>query len=331
MLPVADRPVLLHILDRIREAGVTDVGIIAGENMDQISSILGNGNDIGLQLTYLHQEKPLGLAHAVITAQDFLDRDPFLMFLGDIFLDGHIMKETQRFREDPEVSRILLTHVSDPRELGVVELDDNGRPTRLREKPGRPTSNVVLTGIYFFSEAMHQAVWSISPGDRGELEITDAIQWLIDRGHPVEADMVDGGWKDTGNPSDLLDVNRRELRKLHGEIHGDVDTASSLHGEVRIAEGSTVIRSRIHGPVTIGHNCVITDSTIGPFTSVSEGSRITSASVENSIVLAHATVHGVGDISASLIGRHAEVRRASSSTTKHTFVIGDHSGAEVRG
>ncbi|MFI7007330.1 glucose-1-phosphate thymidylyltransferase [Streptomyces sp. NPDC050145] len=329
LVPVANKPVLFYGLEAIAEAGVTDVGIIVGDTAQEIREAVGDGSKQGVDVTYIPQEAPLGLAHAVLIARDFLGDDPFVMFLGDNFIVGGISGLVDAFRADRPDARILLTRVPDPTAFGVAELDGAGRVVGLEEKPARPKSDLALVGVYLFSPLIHEAVRSISPSRRGELEITDAIQWLIDQGRDVRSTTISGYWKDTGNVTDMLEVNRTVLETLTPGIEGSVDEASEVIGRVRIDAGTRVTASRIVGPAVIGSGTVISNSYIGPFTSIAEDCRVEDSEIEYSIVLRGASLVGVRRIEASLIGHDVEVTPAPRHPAAHRLVLGDHSKVQI--
>ena len=329
LVPVANKPVLFYGLEAIAACGITEVGVVVGETAGEIRDAVGDGSAFGLSVTYIPQERPLGLAHAVLIARDFLADDDFVMYLGDNFIVGGIDHVVDEFREQRPDAQILLTRVPDPTTFGVAELDGNGRVIGLEEKPSTPKSDLALVGVYLFSPLIHEAVRKIQPSDRGELEITDAIQWLIDERLHVRSTTITGYWKDTGNVDDMLEVNRAVLESTEPEIVGSVDAASQIIGRVRIEKGAMVTRSRIVGPAIIGAGCVITDSYVGPFTSVSDGCRIEASEIEFSIVLRNASIRGVRRIEASLIGREVDVTPAPSVPAAHRFVLGDHSKVQI--
>ncbi|MCX4830340.1 glucose-1-phosphate thymidylyltransferase [Streptomyces sp. NBC_01016] len=329
LVPVANKPVLFYGLEAIAEADIIEVGIIVGDTAEEIREAVGDGGQFGLKVTYIPQASPLGLAHAVSIAEEFLGDDDFVMYLGDNFVVGGIRNLVDAFRAERPDAQILLTRVLDPSAFGVAELDDHGQVVGLEEKPIRPKSDLALVGIYLFTPAIHEAVRSIEPSWRGELEITDAIQWLIDQGSPVRSTAITGYWKDTGNTADMLEVNRSVLDTLEPAVHGRVDDRSELIGRVVIEEGAEVIGSRIVGPVVIGEDTVVRDAYIGPYTSVSANCRIEQSEIEYSIVLRGSSVRGVRRVEASLIGRDVEVTPAPRVPSAHRLVLGDHSKVQI--
>ncbi|MDQ0746250.1 glucose-1-phosphate thymidylyltransferase [Streptomyces africanus] len=329
LVPVANKAVLFYGLESIAEAGITDVGMIVGDTAAEIEEAVGDGSQFGLKVTYIPQERPLGLAHAVLIARDYLGDDDFVMYLGDNFIVGGITDLVDEFRGNRPDAQILLTRVADPRAFGVAELDHSGQVIGLEEKPDRPKSDLALVGVYLFTPLIHEAVRAIEPSWRGELEITHAIQHLIDSRADVRSTVITGYWKDTGNVGDMLEVNRMVLEGVDRRIDGDVDTTSETIGRVVVEEGARIVNSRIVGPAVIGSGTVISNSYVGPFTSIAENCRITDSEVEFSIVLRDSSIQGVGRIEASLIGRHVEVTPAPSVPSAHRFVLGDHSKVQI--
>lgn len=329
LVPVANKPVLCYGLEAIAETGITSVGIIVGKTADEIRAVVGDGSAFGLEVTYIPQERPLGLAHAVLIARDYLAEDDFVMYLGDNFIVGGIKEQVDEFRANRPDAQILLTRVSNPREFGVVELNADGQVKSLTEKPEFPKSDLALAGIYLFTPAIHEAVRAIAPSGRGELEITDALQWLIDERKNVRAVMVCGYWKDTGNVADMLEVNRLVLESIEPEVAGTVDGNSQIIGRVRIERGAQVRESRIVGPTIIGASTVVTGSYVGPFTSVAEDCRIEDSEIEYSIMLRDSVLTSVRRIQASLIGRAVLVAAAPRNLSAHQLVLGDHSRIKI--
>ncbi|MCX5054080.1 MULTISPECIES: glucose-1-phosphate thymidylyltransferase [unclassified Streptomyces] len=329
LVPVANKPVLFYGLEAIAEAGITEVGIIVGDTAEEIREAVGDGSAFGLDATYIPQTAPLGLAHAALIAREFLGEDDFVMYLGDNFVVGGITDLVDGFRTERPQAQILLTKVANPTAFGVAELDAAGRVVGLEEKPRHPKSDLALVGVYLFTPAVHEAVRSIKPSGRGELEITDALQWMIDAGRDVRSTMISGYWKDTGNVSDMLEVNRSVLETLERRVDGTVDDHSELIGRVRVEAGAKVTGSRIVGPAVVGANTVITDSYVGPFTSIADDCRIQDSEIEYSIMLRDSSVSGVRRVEASLIGRNVEVTPAPRRPAAHRFVLGDHSKVQI--
>ena len=329
LVPVANKPVLFYGLEAIRDAGITEVGIVVGDTEPAIRSAVGSGQDFGLEVTYIRQSAPLGLAHAVLVARPFLGDDDFVMYLGDNFIVGGIAPLVEEFRQSRPDAHIMLTSVADPRQFGVAELDRTGQVIGLEEKPDRPRSNLALVGVYMFTSAVHEAVAALTPSRRGELEITEAIEELMASGHKVTSTIISGYWKDTGNVADMLEVNRMVLESVEPAVDGEVDPASELIGRVVIGTGARITGSRIVGPVIIGAGTEVTGSYIGPFTSVAPGCVIADSEIEYSIVLAGASIRGVRPIEASLIGHDVDVTPAPPVRQAHRLVLGDHSKVQI--
>ncbi|GAB2443553.1 glucose-1-phosphate thymidylyltransferase [Streptosporangium sandarakinum] len=329
LVPVANKPVLFYGLEAIGAAGIREVGIVVGDTQAEIESAVGDGSAFGLQVTYLRQQAPLGLAHAVLIARDYLGDDDFVMYLGDNFIVGGIDDIVARFARERPDAQIMLTRVGDPRQFGVAELDADGRVVGLEEKPAAPKSDLALVGVYLFTPAIHEAVAGLKPSWRGELEITDAIQWLIEEGRRVSSTVITGYWKDTGNVTDMLEVNRLVLESLEPRVNGRADAASELIGRVAVEAGAVVERSRIVGPAVIGAGTRVVDSYVGPFTSIAAGCLISGSEIEYSIVLPRSSIRGVSRIEASLIGHDVEVTPAPAIPRAHRLVLGDHSKVQI--
>ena len=329
LVPVANKPVLFYGLEAIQDAGITDVGLIVGDTAAEIQSAVGDGSAFGIRTTYIRQDAPLGLAHAVLVARDFLGEDDFVMYLGDNFIVGGITGLIERFRRERPQALIMLTEVSDPRAFGVAELDAVGQVIGLEEKPKEPKSNLALVGVYMFTPAIHEAVRNLKPSWRGELEITEAIQWLIDSGRQVRSTTITGYWKDTGNVTDMLEVNRLVLETVEPRMLGMVDADCEIIGRVVVESGAQVSGSRIVGPAIIGAGTKVTSSYIGPFTAIAQDCMIADSEIEYSIVLRGASIRGVGRIEASIIGHYAEVTPAPRVPRAHRLVLGDHSKVQI--
>ncbi len=328
LVPVANKPVLFYGLEAIRDTGIVDVGVIVGDTAAEIEGALRTGAEWGLRITYIRQEAPLGLAHAVLIARDFLAEDDFVMYLGDNFIVGGITEVVDRFRADLPDAQILLTKVGDPSAFGVAELDPAGRVIGLEEKPANPKSDLALVGVYIFTPVIHEAVRSISPSRRGELEITDAISWLIKHKYNVDSQRISGYWKDTGNVTDMLEVNRSVLETVTSAVDGKVSD-SEIIGRVVISPGARVVGSRIVGPVVIGSQTEVVNSYVGPFTSIDQGCVVNDSEIEYSIVLSNCSIRGVRRIEASLIGRNVELTPAPAVPKAHRFVLGDYSRVQI--
>lgn len=326
---MANKPVLFYVLEDIAQAGITEVGIVVGETAREIEEAVGDGSKFGLQVTYLPQEKPLGLAHAVLIAREYLGADDFVMYLGDNFVVGGITGLVDAFRADRPDAQILMTRVPDPAAFGIAELDEDGHVVGLEEKPTQPKSNMAVIGVYLFTPVIHEAVRAIEPSWRGELEITHAVQWLIDNRRDVRSTVVHGYWKDTGNVMDMLEVNRSVLEGIEPCSEGQVDADSEVVGRIRIEAGAQVRNSRIVGPAAIGAGTVISDSYIGPYTSISENCRIEDTEIEFSIVLRDSSLTGIRRVRGSLIGRNVSVAPAPRMPSSNRLVLGDHSEVQI--
>ncbi len=329
LVPVANKPILFYGLEALRDAGITDVGMVVGETAPAIQASVGDGSAFGVSVTYIQQDAPLGLAHAVLVAREFLGDDDFVMYLGDNFIVGGITALVEEFRSTGPDAQIMLTKVPDPREFGVAELDEAGEVIGLEEKPQHPKSDLALVGVYIFTSAVHEAVRQLEPSWRGELEITEAIQWLIDNGRKVRSSTITGYWKDTGNVSDMLEVNRMVLEGVERQVNGTVDTCTELIGRVVIEAGAQVSGSRIVGPVIIGAGTRVSASYVGPFTSVGQDVVIDDSEIEYSIVLRGASIQGVRRIEASLIGHYVEVTPSPQVPKAHRLILGDHSKVQI--
>jgi glucose-1-phosphate thymidylyltransferase len=327
LIPVANKPVLFRVIEAIREAGITEIGIVTGDTAPEIQEAVGDGSQFDTQITYIPQAEPLGLAHAVKISKDFLGEDRFVMFLGDNVIQGGISPLIADFANHPEWnSQIVLTRVNNPQSYGVATLDQHGQIVRLVEKPKQPESDLALVGIYMFDETIWEAVDGIKPSKRGELEITDAIQWQVDHGRRVFPHVHTGWWIDTGKPIDMLDANGRVLEEITSSVRGTIDEHSRVDSRVTIEEGAEIVNSVIRGPAIIGRNCRIVDSYIGPFTSVYYNVTIERCEIEHSIVLENSKLVDIDvRISDSLIGRNAEITRAPAMPKAIKLTLGDHS------
>jgi glucose-1-phosphate thymidylyltransferase len=337
LVPVANKPILFYGIEDIVAAGIEEVGIIVGDTADEIRSAVGDGSAWGIRVTYIEQHEPLGLAHCVLIAREFLGAEEFVMYLGDNLLQQGLRPFVERFAADRSeqdaarrpVAQILLAHVDDPRQFGVAEVDAAGHVLGLIEKPSDPPSDLALVGVYLFDQHIHDAVRAIEPSPRGELEITDAIQWLLDRGHVVTHDVLIGWWLDTGKKDPLLESNRRILEVLEPATHGSVDADSTIEGRVVIEKGAIVTASRVRGPAIIGEGTTVTNSYVGPFTSIAAECVIRDSELEHSVVLEGSTLIGVAGIADSLIGRSVEVVRSDQRPRALRLMLGDDSRVEL--
>ncbi len=332
LVPVANKPILWYGIEEIVDAGITDIGIIISpETGEEVKSLTGNGDRFGANITYILQEEPAGLAHAVKISQDFLQDEPFIMYLGDNIIEGGLGNFLNNFSQKHLDALIFLRQVSHPSAFGVADVDADGRVLQLIEKPQDPPSNLALVGVYYFSKTIHEAIASIQPSARGELEITDAIQYLIDKGKRVESRELTGWWLDTGKKDDLLEANRIILdTKLTPENQGDIDDGSQIIGRVKIGSGTRAINSSIRGPAIIGKNCYLENCFIGPYTSIADGVTLIEADLEHSVVLQQATIDGIHQrIVDSVIGRKAHLCVAPRRPKALRFMIGDDSKIEL--
>ena len=325
LVPIANKPVLFYGLEAIKEAGVEDVGIVVGETAREIIQAVGDGSPWGLRVEYIHQEQPLGLAHAVLTAEDYLGTDEFVMYLGDNLIKDGIKGLVDEFRQNKPNCQILLARVPEPQRFGVAELA-GGKVVRLVEKPEKPASDLALVGVYMFDGNIMDACKAIKPSGRGELEITDAIQWLIDQGRVVYPHIIGGWWKDTGRLDDMLEANRIMLETMEPRVEGHVDSESKTEGMVVIEKGAEIICSTIRGPAIIGEGTKIVNSFIGPYTSIYFEVTITGSEIEHSIVLEKSSITDIpGRIEDSLIGQNVEVGRSPLKPNAYRFMLGDNS------
>ena len=336
LVPVANKPILFYGIEDMAAAGVKDLGIIVGDTAPEIIAAVGDGSRWGVSVTYIPQDAPLGLAHCVLIARDYLGDDDFVIYLGDNLLQQGLSTFVERFESArardgarAPAAQILLARVDDPRQFGVAEVNSSGEVVRLVEKPKDPPSNLALVGVYLFDMHVHEAVRAIEPSGRGELEITDAIQWLLDHGHRVVQEVLEGWWIDTGKKDPLLESNRYLLERLEPANRGSVDAASSLEGRVVIEEGAEVIGSRIRGPAIIGERTKIVGSYVGPFTSVGADCDIRDAELEHSVVLEGSQIMGVRGIMDSLIGKQVEVTRTGQVPGALRLMLGDHSKVDL--
>ena len=325
LVPVANKPVLFYGIQAMADAGITDVGIIiAPETGGEIRTAAGDGERFGVKLTYIVQDKPAGLAHAVLTAEAFLGDSPFVMYLGDNLLQGGIQDLVAAFRAGEPDALILLTRVADPEHYGVAELQD-GTVIRLVEKPSQPKTDLALVGVYMFTACIHDAARAIKPSGRGELEITDAIQHLVDRGLQVEPHIVRGWWKDTGRLEDMLAANRLVLETVERRVECEL-IDSQIDGRVVVEAGARLERSAVRGPAVIGAASQLTDCYIGPYTAIGENCVIQGAEIEHSILLSGCQVSYLeGRMESSLLGHNVKIRRDERQPRAYRFLVGDNS------
>ncbi|GAB3476684.1 glucose-1-phosphate thymidylyltransferase [Amycolatopsis cihanbeyliensis] len=328
LIPVANKPVLEHVLENIRDLGVVEIGMIVGDRAPEITRAIGDGSRFGARITYITQDEPLGLAHCVTLAEEFLGDEDFVMYLGDNLLPDGIADIAREFATGRPEAQVVVCKVFDPSSFGVAELDEHGAVLRLVEKPHEPKSDLALIGVYFFTQAIHEAVAAIGPSARGELEITDAIQWLVGRGAEVKATEYGGYWKDTGSVDDVLEGNRQLLDRLRPAVLGEIDHASVLIGPVIVEPGARVLRSTIEGPAIIGAGTVVADSRVGEHTSLGRDCVLSGTSIGNSVVLDGSTLSGIPELRDSLIGRSVSIGAADRGTC-HRLVLGDHTHVRI--
>jgi glucose-1-phosphate thymidylyltransferase len=332
LVPVANKPILGYVIDHIKDAGIKDVGvIISPETGEEVTRYIdGAGKREGIRVTFLSQEAPLGLAHAVTTAKDFLKDDDFVMYLGDNLMSQGVKDALMKFKRESPAALIFLKEVDNPKQFGVAKLDRKGHIIRLIEKPKKPPSNLALVGVYIFSKEIHNAIARIKPSSRGELEITDAIQELINMGHKVKSEVLDGWWLDTGKKDDLLQANTVVLDSyITRDIRGSVDKNSQITGRVAIETGAVIKESIIRGPAIIGKDTEITNSFIGPFTSIGDGVRITHSVIEHSVVLNNAVLSGIERLEDSLVGKNTRIVKKDTHHKALRLMVGDDSTVEV--
>jgi glucose-1-phosphate thymidylyltransferase len=326
LVPVANKPVLFRVIEAIKEAGIDDIGIVIGDTGEEIKQAVGNGRRWDVKITYIPQEAPLGLAHAVKISHSFLGDDRFVMFLGDNVIQGGISTLIRQFASSDWNSQVVLTQVDHPEHYGVADLDEQGRIRRLVEKPRNPPSNLALVGIYMFDNNIFQAVNSIKPSWRGELEITDAIQWLVENGCAVHPYIHRGWWIDTGKPIDMLEANNRVLAEITHKVDGYVDRDSKVDHLVTVERGAEIINSVVRGPAIIGEDARLINSYIGPFTSIYHDTIVENSEIEHSIVLDHSRIVNVPSrIEDSIIGRDVEVTYSPIKPKAYKMTLGDHS------
>ncbi|MFH1502946.1 MAG: glucose-1-phosphate thymidylyltransferase [Candidatus Eisenbacteria bacterium] len=329
LVPIANKPILYYGLEAIRDAGIIDTAIIVGDTHREIEESVGDGDRFGLRVTYIRQDAPRGLAHAVAIARDYMGSEPFVMYLGDNLIMGGITDFVSEFQKNRPNAQILLARVDNPSDFGVAELK-GGRVTRLEEKPKEPRSNLALVGVYMFDSEVFEAVSNIEPSWRNELEITDAIQYLIDHGKDVRAHEVTGWWKDTGKLEDILEANRMLLDGVVRDIRGNVDGSSRVDGNVVVEEGASIEGSVLRGPLVIGRGSRIVKSYIGPFTSIYHDVTIQNSEIEHSIILENSKISNLGNrMERSLVGKDVEISQCATMPKAYRFMVGDASKIEV--
>ena len=341
LVPVANKPILFYGLEDMATAGIVDIGIVVGDTGAEIRAAVGDGSRFGVRVTYLQQDAPRGLAHCVLIARDFLGDEDFVMYLGDNMLEAGLAGFVDNFEnqrraagggpagERAAVAQILLKEVDNPSSFGVAQVGADGEVVRLIEKPAVPPSNLALVGVYLFDAHIHEAVAAIEPSPRGELEITDAIQWLIDQGHRVRHEVLAGWWIDTGKKDPLLECNRLVLDTIATSLLGTVDGDSTVEGRVILEAGAQLVRSRVRGPAVIGAGTLLQDSYEGPYSSIAARCQIIDSEVENSVVLEDTRIVGIPRLADSLLGRNTEVLRSGQRPTATRLMLGDHSHVDL--
>jgi len=330
LVPVANKPVLFYGIEALVAAGIREIGIVVGETQAEIRAAVGDGSRWGASVTYIEQDAPRGLAHAVLISEAFIGEEPFVMYLGDNLLAKGITPFVEQFVRDQPAAQILLARVPDPQRFGVAVLQD-GRVTRLVEKPTEPVSDYALVGVYMFGPEVFASVKRIAPSFRNELEITDAIQDLIDRGLDVRPHVVDGWWKDTGKLEDVLEANRLILDTIERRIEGTVDTESRIEGKVIVEAGAILERSVVRGPVIIGAGAHLVHAYVGPFTAIMKNVEIRDSEIEHSIVLEGSCISDLANrIEDSLIGRNVRIYRLPVKPSAYRFMLGDNSEIGIR-
>ena len=326
LIPVANKPILFHVVEDLIEAGITQIGLVVSPDHADIAEAVGKGERWGGNVSYVVQADPRGLAHAVQVSQEFLGGDRFVMYLGDNLLEHGITKFVSQYGSQESAAAFMVYPVDDPRRFGVAEVGPEGSVMSVVEKPAQPKSNLAIAGIYLFSPAIHQAIASIKPSARGELEITDAIGYLLARGDKVHASPIKGWWRDTGKPEDVLDANRLLLERIEPSYPSSLAQENDLAGRVVIAEGCQLRGCTIRGPVMIAPDCVLENAFVGPFTSISERCLLRNCEIENSIVMAESQIIDVsGRIDSSLLGRQVVLEGSSGRPEIHRFILGDQS------
>jgi glucose-1-phosphate thymidylyltransferase len=329
LVPVANKPILFYGIEAMVSAGITEIGVIVGDTRTEVMAALGDGSAFGARITFIPQDAPLGLAHCVLIANEFLGDDDFVMYLGDNLLEQDLAAfvrafESARQSSEPPAAQILLKQVPDPHRFGIAELDASGNVVRLVEKPADPPTDLALVGVYLFDRTINDAVRAIAPSARGELEITDAIQWLVDQGRRVRCELLTGWWIDTGKLTPLLEANRLLLDVIDPRIDGDVDEASSIDGRVVVEEGAVVRNSTLRGPLVIGSGATITDSFIGPYSAIGNGCEVVHSEIEHSVIMERSRIIDIPRLEDSLIGKEAEVMRSQRKPRALRLMVGDH-------
>jgi glucose-1-phosphate thymidylyltransferase len=325
LVPVANKPILFYGIESLSAAGIKDIGIVVGDTKAEIMAAVGDGSKWKVRISYIEQSAPLGLAHAVKISESYLKKDPFVMYLGDNIILGGVRPFVEKFNREKPDAQILLAHVPNPSEFGVAELSRD-KVVRLVEKPKHPKTDLALVGVYLFNSSIFEAVNAIKPSKRNELEITDAIQYLIQKKYNVQSHIIDGWWKDTGKLEDILEANRMILDSTLLRIDGTVDKTSKVEFKVHVEKGAEIVNSIIRGPATIGKDARIINSFVGPFTSIQHGVHLENVEIEHSIVLELSRIRNIKRrISDSLIGRNVVIEPSDSRPESYQFMVGDNS------
>ncbi|HEX7320392.1 MAG TPA: glucose-1-phosphate thymidylyltransferase [bacterium] len=329
LIPVANKPIIIYGIEALARAGIKDIGVVVGETAAEVQAALGNGDLFNIRITYIRQEAPLGLAHAIKISQKFLGNDPFIMYLGDNLLKQDLAELITKFNNMKSDALILLTEVPNPQQFGVAVIDKNGKVIKLIEKPKEPPSNYALVGVYLFNTTIYKAIDNIKPSLRNELEITDAIQWLLENKYNVASDIVKGWWKDTGKPEDIIEANLLVLESIE-PLNEGVSVDSVINGRVRIEKGARIEKSVIRGPVIIGQGARIINSFIGPFSSIGNNAIIENSEIECSVVMEGAKIKDIEKrIDRSIIGKNVEISQVDQSPRTYKFIVGDQSNIEL--
>ena len=329
LIPIANKPILHYAIEAIAEAGIKEVGIVINADNQDVANAIGDGGTWGVHITYIPQEAPLGLAHVVKISQSFIKDEPFIFYLGDNMVIGGIQKFIKKFEAEKSNCHLTLSKVKDPSRFGVPEIKGQ-QIVGIVEKPLKPKSEYAVAGIYLYDHTIFEAVNSIKPSPRGELEISDAHQYLLQRGYKVTFSEITGWWKDTGKPEDLLEANRLVLSHQRGKIDGRIDKNSAIAGEVVIGKGTQIISSQIRGPVIIGENSLIENSYIGPYTSIHNETRLLNSEIEFSIVMENCHIENVGiRIESSILGANVDIIKAKGMPKTHRFILGTQSQVEL--
>ena len=344
LVPIANKPILFYGIEDMAAAGITEIGIIiAPTTGDEIREHVGDGSQFGVEITWIVQDEPLGLAHCVLIARDFLGDDDFVMYLGDNMLEQGLTEFVNEFESARDAAatpqlgesyvapaaQILLAKVENPTAFGVAEIGPDGEVLQLVEKPEVPPSDLALVGVYLFDPTIHDAVAAIEPSPRGELEITDAIQWLVSNGHRVNHEVLVGWWIDTGKKDPLLECNRLVLDTLKRSVEGDVDDNSSIDGRVVVEPGAKIINSTVRGPAIIGAGSIIEDSYVGPYSSIAIDCRITHSEIDNSVLLRRSSITDIPRLTDSLVGRDTEITKGETRPRATRVMLGDHCHLEI--